>query len=150
MTKKTRVLIVENHEQMRAGLNTMLSMDPGYEVVDAVPDREPAIRAAMEHLPDVVLMSLSKTRAGGIDAIARIRKAHPDIKIIAMTFHREDQYVHATFEAGADGYVLKDDRRRELFNALGSVMNGQNYLSAGLGSCILPPTPVGVGPIPNN
>jgi len=150
MTKKTRVLIVENHEQMRAGLNTMLSMDPGYEVVDAVPDREPAIRAAMEHLPDVVLMSLSKTRAGGIDAIARIRKAHPDIKIIAMTFHREDQYVHATFEAGADGYVLKDDRRRELFNALGSVMNGQNYLSAGLGSCILPPTLVGVGPIPNN
>jgi len=150
MTKKTRVLIVDNHEQMRAGLDAMLSMDPGYEVVDAVPDREPAILAAMELSPDVVLISLSKARAGGIDAIARIKRTHPDIKIIAMTFHRENQYVHATFEAGADGYVLKDDRRTELFNALGSVMTGQNYLSAGLCDCNPSASLVGFGSIPNN
>ena len=53
--------------------------------------------------------------AGGVDAIRQIREAHPDIRIVALTFHREDGYIHAALRAGADGYVLKDDSRRNNF-----------------------------------
>ena len=62
-------------------------------------------------------------------AIRTIKAAHPDVKILALTFHKEDSYIHAALEAGADGYVLKDDSRNELVIAIGSVLHGKNYLS---------------------
>ena len=65
----------------------------------------------------------------GIDAIAHIRRQHPEIKLVALTFHKEDRYIHSTLEAGANAYVLKDDSRTELFTALNSVLQGKSYLS---------------------
>jgi DNA-binding NarL/FixJ family response regulator len=75
------------------------------------------------------MMDLTMPRTSGIDAIVQIKRKHPQIKIIALTFHKEDKYIHATLEAGADAYVLKDDSRTELFSALASVVGGKNYLS---------------------
>ena len=79
--------------------------------------------------PDLVLMDLSMPKTSGIDAIAHIKRKHPRMKVVALTFHKEDRFIHATLEAGADGYVLKDDSRAELLAALRSVVNGKNYLS---------------------
>jgi len=64
-----------------------------------------------------------------MDAIVQIKRQYPNVKIIALTFHKEDKYIHATLEAGADAYVLKDDSRTELFSALSNVANGRSYLS---------------------
>ena len=64
-----------------------------------------------------------------MDPIVQIKRKHPHVKIVALTFHKEEKYIHATLEAGADAYVLKDDSRTELFNALANVATGNNYLS---------------------
>jgi len=85
--------------------------------------------AATSLKPDIILMDLTMPRTSGIDAIAHIKRQHPAIKIIALTFHKEDKYIHATLDAGADAYVLKDDSRTELFTALNSVLQGKSYLS---------------------
>ena len=77
-------------------------------------------------------MDLSMQRTSGIEAISQIKRRHPEIKIVALTFHKEDGYIHATLEAGAEAYVLKDDGRNELFSALESVINGKRYLSPGI------------------
>jgi len=114
---------------MRSGLEAMLESEPGYEVIGAAADSASAVRAATELQPDIIMMDLTMPRTNGIDAIAQIKRLHPHIKIVALTFHREDEYVRATLEAGADAYVLKDDSRTELFNALANVAAGKRYLS---------------------
>jgi len=114
---------------MRNGLEAMLAHDPAYEVVGVAADGMTAIRSVAKLQPDIVLMDLTMPRTSGMDAIVQIKRQHPDVKIVALTFHKEEKYIHATLEAGADAYVLKDDSRTELFNALASVATGNNYLS---------------------
>ena len=114
---------------MRNGLEAMLESEPGYEVVGVAADGMSAMRTVSELKPDIVMMDLTMPRTSGIDAIVQIKRKHPQIKIVALTFHKEDKYIHATLEAGADAYVLKDDSRTELFSALASVTGGKNYLS---------------------
>ena len=123
------VVIVDDHTLMRNGLEAILKLDPNYEVVGVAADGRSALQAAAELKPEIMLVDLSMPRTGGIDAIVQIKRRYPSIKIIALTFHKEDQYIHATLEAGADAYVLKDDSRAELMNALASVIEGKSYLS---------------------
>jgi DNA-binding NarL/FixJ family response regulator len=127
--KVHNILIVDDHALMRNGLEAMLESEPGYEVVGVASDGMSAMRSVAELQPDIVMMDLTMPRTSGIDAIVQIKRQYPDIKIIALTFHKEDKYIHATLEAGADAYVLKDDSRTELFSALSNVANGRSYLS---------------------
>jgi DNA-binding NarL/FixJ family response regulator len=127
-----RILIVDDHTLMRDGLEAMLTPEAGFEVVGMIADGKSAVQAAAELRPEIVLMDLSMQRTSGIEAISQIKQQHPEIKIVALTFHKEDGYVHATLEAGAEAYVLKDDSRDELFAALESVSNGKRYLSPGI------------------
>ncbi len=123
------ILIVDDHALMRNGLEAMLESEADYEVVGVAADGMSAMRAVDELQPDIVMMDLTMPRTSGIDAIVQIKRKHPNVKIIALTFHKEDKYIHATLEAGADAYVLKDDSRTELFAALANVVRGKNYLS---------------------
>ncbi len=107
----------------------MLASESSFEVVGVAADGMSAIRVVAELQPDIVLMDLTMPRTSGIDAIVQIKRQSPHIKIVALTFHKEDKYIHATLEAGADAYVLKDDSRTELFNALANVVQGKQYLS---------------------
>ena len=127
--KVHNILIVDDHALMRNGLEAMLESEAGYEVVGVASDGMTAMRAVAELKPDIVLMDLTMPRTSGMDAIVQIKRQHPHVKIIALTFHKEDKYIHATLEAGADAYVLKDDSRDELFSALSNVANGKSYLS---------------------
>ena len=128
-SKTHKILIVDDHALMRNGLEAMLESEPGYEVVGVAADGMSAIRAVAELQPDVVMMDLTMPKTSGIEAIVQIKRKHPQTKVIALTFHKEDKYIHATLEAGADAYVLKDDSRAELFGALANVVSGRNYLS---------------------
>jgi len=114
---------------MRNGLEAMLASESSFEVVGVAADGMSAIRVVAELQPDIVLMDLTMPRTSGIDAIVQIKRQSPHIKIVALTFHKEDKYIHATLEAGADAYVLQDDSRTELFNALANVIQGKQYLS---------------------
>ncbi len=111
-------MIVDDHTIMRDGLQAMLSAEPNFDVIGTVQDGKSAIQSVGTLNPDIILMDLSMPGTGGIEAISQIKSRHPKIKIVALTFHKEDKYIHATLEAGADAYVLKDDSRNELFSAL--------------------------------
>jgi len=114
---------------MRDGLQALLASEPDFEVIGAAAEGESAIREASTLRPDIVLMDLSMPRMSGTDAIARIKRKHPEIKIVVLTFHKEDQFIRAALQAGADAYVLKDDSREELFAALRIPVTGRRYLS---------------------
>ena len=121
MTEPKKIMIVDDHTIMRDGLQALLSSEPNYEVVGTVADGKTAIQSVATLQPDIILMDLTMPGTSGIEAIEHIKRRHPRVRIIALTFHKEDKYIHATLEAGADAYVLKDDSRTELFTALASV-----------------------------
>jgi DNA-binding NarL/FixJ family response regulator len=125
----TKILIVDDHALLREGLQSLLSAEPGIRVVGTAENAESALDKIAGLQPDVVVTDLAMPETGNVDAIRLIRDAYPDVSILALTFHREDGYIHAALEAGADGYVLKDDSRDELVIAIGSVKNGKKYLS---------------------
>jgi len=114
---------------MRDGLQALLESEPDFEVIGATAEGESAIREATTLHPDVVLMNLSMPHMSGTDTIARIKRKDPEIKIVVLTFHKEDQFIRAALQAGADAYVLKDDSREELFAALRTPVTGRRYLS---------------------
>jgi len=124
-----RVVIVDDHTLMRNGLEAMLKIESDYEVVGVAADGKAAIRAAADLKPDIMIMDLNMPRTSGVDAIIQIKRQFPQIRIVALTFHKEDKHIHATLDAGADGYVLKDDSRNELLSALSTVARGNSYLS---------------------
>jgi len=130
--KKQRILLAEDHAILRDGLCSLFAGEPDLEVVGDAADGQQAIQQANALLPDLVLMDLSMPRMNGTEAIGAIKRRHPDIKILALTVHKSEEYVRAALDAGADGYVLKDDSRQELLTAIRSVMAGNSYLSPGV------------------
>jgi DNA-binding NarL/FixJ family response regulator len=137
MAEKHRLVIVEDHTILREGLRALLSSSPDFEIVGEAEDGRGAIQCVENVKPDLVLMDLSMPRMNGMDAIREIKKLCPGTKILALTVHKAEEYVRATLQAGADGYVLKDATHPELVMAIKSVLAGKPYLSPGISEKVI-------------
>jgi len=129
MKAPARILIADDHTILRAGIRSLLDMQPDFEVVGEVDNGKDAVYSAGQLKPDVLLTDLSMPKTNGTEAIERIRNRYPDIKILVLTVHKTEEYVHAALKAGANGYVLKDDTSDELIHAINNVVAGKTYLS---------------------
>lgn len=130
-----RVMVVDDHAVVRRGLRAFIGAVPGISVVAEAEDGEAALAelgrlAAFDRVPDVVLMDLMMPRMGGIDAIAAARKAHPSVKVVALTSYGDTERVHAALEAGASGYVLKDADSDEVAAAVRAAARDEVHLDA--------------------
>jgi DNA-binding NarL/FixJ family response regulator len=134
---KTKVIIVEDHKLFREGLKSILSDKAGLEVVGEAGDGLEAIRTVKKCQPDIILLDLSMPKMNGISVMREIKSQFPEIKIMALTIHESDQYVLEAFEAGADGYCLKDAGRNELMVAVESVLQGKRYISPSVSDNVL-------------
>ena len=128
-TEKKRIVIAEDHTILREGLKSLLSLNAELVVVGEAQDGREAVRIASELKPDLVLMDLSMPRMNGIEAIKEIKKQHPEIKIIVFTVYKTEEYVLASLQAGADGYILKEANYAEFLIAIKNVLTGKHYLS---------------------
>jgi len=129
MNNNCSVLIVEDHNLLRAGLRSMLSAQMGYHVAGEARDGREACQLAISLCPDLILMDLSLPGMNGIDAIAAIKRRSPGIRIIALSVHQNDEYVREALRAGVDGYVLKDTSFDDLMTAMRVVLLGKKHLS---------------------
>lgn len=137
MKKHYRVVIAEDHTILREGLRALLASQQDLKVVGEAQDGREAIRCVQDSSPDIILMDLSMPRMNGLDAIKEIKKTNPGTKIIALTVHKTEEYVLATLQAGADGYVLKDATHSELVMAIMNVLDGNRYLSPGISERVI-------------
>lgn len=128
-TEKKRIVIAEDHTILREGLKALLHLSTDLEVVGEAEDGREAVRIALELKPDLLLMDLSMPRMNGIEAIKEIKKQHPEIKIIVLTVYKTEEYVLASLQAGADGYILKEASHTEFLLAIKNVLMGKPYLS---------------------
>jgi DNA-binding NarL/FixJ family response regulator len=129
MTKPHRLMIVEDHALLRTALANLLAQDDELVIVGEADNGRDAMHAVGKLKPDLVLMDLSMPGIGGIEAIAEIKRRHPETRIIALTVHRADEYIHAALRAGADGYVLKESTHEELQVAIRTVLAGKVFLT---------------------
>ena len=129
MTGKQRIYIVEDHTLLRSGLCALLSQDSDIEIVGEADNGRDAIRAIGSLLPDLVLMDLTMPGMNGIEAMVDIKHRHPEIKVLILTIHKAEEYIHESLRAGADGYILKDATHDELRVGIRSILNGKTYLS---------------------
>lgn len=132
MEKKYTVFIVEDHQLFREGLKSMLKSRDDIEIVGEAEDGLEAVRLIPKARPDLVLLDLSMPKMGGISVIKEIKRELLDTRILALTIHESDQYVLEAFEAGTDGYCIKESSRQELMIAVDSVLDGKTYISPGI------------------
>ena len=137
MNGKRRILIVEDNTLLRAGLRALLAQEPDIEIAGEADNGRDALRLISTLAPDLVLMDLTMPGTNGIEAIAEIKRCNRHIKILVLTLHRAEEYIHQSLKAGADGYILKDVTHDELRVAIRSVLNGKTYLSPDISSMVI-------------
>jgi DNA-binding NarL/FixJ family response regulator len=123
------ILLVDDHQLLRQGLRALLERDGRLLVAGEAADGWEALELARKLRPDVVVMDISMPGLNGVDATRRIVAELPRTKIIALSMNADRQYVHAMFDAGASGYLLKTAASEELVAAVFAVERGEVYIS---------------------
>lgn len=136
-TAPVRVVVVDDHELVRAGLNGVLGNDPSIEVVAEASNGSQALAAVEVHHPDVVVMDLQMPGMGGIEATRRILTARPGTAVLVLTMFNDDDSIFAAVRAGARGYLLKGVGRDELRAAVVGIAAGQAVFGAGVAARVL-------------
>ena len=141
-TKSIRVLLADDHTLVRAGIRALLEKLPGVEVAGEASDGREVIDLIKAHQPDVVLMDISMPGLNGLQALARITRDFPQVRVIILSMHPNDEYVMQALKSGASGYLLKRAATAELPVALKSVVGGEIYLSREINSQFLKKFPL--------
>ena len=128
------LLIVDDHQLVRAGLRRLLEAEEDLTVEDEAGTAYDAIRLARLHKPDVVLLDVVMPGGSGLDAIPEILTASPDSRILALSMQDDPTYVRQAFAAGASGYVLKEAADDELLLAVREVAAGRHHVDPQLGA----------------
>jgi len=121
---------------LREGLRRSM-LDEGFEVLGEAPDGETAITMAAEHQPDVMLMDVTMPGIGGVEATRQIRAANPEVKVVMLTMHADQDVVVDAIRAGASGYLVKDSAIAEIADALRMAADGNTPLSPSLAASML-------------
>jgi DNA-binding NarL/FixJ family response regulator len=137
LEQKYHIFIVEDHQLFREGLKSMLNTRDDVEIVGEAEDGLEAVRQIRKAKPDLVLLDLSMPKMGGISVMKEVKRELPATRILALTIHESDQYVLEAFDAGTDGYCIKDASRQELMIAVDSVLQGKPYISPGISDQVI-------------
>jgi two-component system response regulator NreC len=134
MSDPVRVLVVDDHAVVRAGLRLLIDREPSMVVIDEAADANEAIFRVIEHKPDVLLIDVTLPGESGIQAIPKLLAASPDTKILVLSMHDDPRYVREAFAAGASAYVLKEAADAEVVAAIREVAAGGSYVNPVLGA----------------
>ncbi len=129
MSEVIRVLLVDDHAVVRAGLRSVLESDPAFRVVAEAQDTAEAVRLAAQEGPEVVLLDITMPGVSGLDAVPRLRQAAPGARILMLSVHDGVEYVLQAVRAGAHGYLRKDTTPADLREAVRAVHRGGAFFS---------------------
>ncbi len=136
-SRKTRILLADDHSVVRQGFGLILSSQPDFEVVGEAANGREAVERCAELQPDVVVMDVSMPELNGIEATRRLGEVAPRTRVLALSMHKDSVYVREILRAGARGYLLKDSVDSDLISAVRSVAKGDGYLSPAVSDAVL-------------
>jgi len=128
-----RVLLVDDHSVVRAGIKHLLETDPAVRVVGEAATAAEAVTQATELKPQLIILDISMPGATGLAVVGRLREVSGGAHVIVLSMHSDVEYVREAERVGAAGYVLKDDAAVELAEAIATVRRGERFRSAKLG-----------------
>ncbi|MSV31425.1 MAG: response regulator transcription factor [Bryobacterales bacterium] len=137
MSKKTRILLVDDHAVVRQGFRMILGAQADMEIVGEAGNGREAVTMSEQLKPDVVVMDVAMPELNGIEATRRVTEANPHTRVLALSMHKDSVYVREILRAGARGYLLKDSIDVDLLAAVRAVAKGEGYLSPGVSDTVL-------------
>lgn len=132
-----RLLLVDDHAVVRSGLKMLLENERDVEIIGEASSAAEAIEGAVRLKPNVILMDIGLPDLSGIDATREIKKRVPDVAVVALTIHEDEEYFFKMLESGASGYVPKRAAPEELLTAIRAAANGQVYLYPSLAKLLV-------------
>ncbi len=144
--KPIRVLLVDDHQLVRAGIQALLRDLSEVEVVGEASDGREALRLIAAHHPDVVLMDIMMPGMNGLEAAARVVKESPTTRVLMLSVNASEEYVLQALRAGAAGYLLKNISPAELETAIRAVARGERYLTTAVSKHVIDAYLQRVGP----
>ena len=132
-----RLLLVDDHQVVRSGLRMLLGGSSDVEILGEAGTAAEAIAAVAAHQPDVVLMDIGLPDMSGIDATREIKRLYPEVAVVALTIHEDEEYFFKMIEAGAGGYVPKRAAPEELLTAIRSAAKGEVYIYPSLAKLLV-------------
>ena len=137
MTDRIKVLIADDHKIIRVGLQGILEKVEDVEVVGEAEDGNEVLEMLQKIVTDVVLMDIDMGRTSGIETTKKVKESYPDVHVLALTMHEEQDHIIRMLEAGASGYLLKNSGAEELVAALHAVVKGDSYYSNSVSAALL-------------
>jgi DNA-binding NarL/FixJ family response regulator len=128
---KTRILIADDHEVVRNGLRMVLDAQPDLEVVAEAGDGADAVSTAITEEVDLVILDVSMPRMTGLHAAHELNRLRPDLRLLILSMHENEQYLYEALKAGASGYVVKTVADRDLVEACRAAMRGEPFVYPG-------------------
>ena len=134
---KLRVLIVDDHAIVRAGIRSLIEGQSGFEVVGEAAQGDEVLGKVMQLQPDVVLMDIAMPGMNGIEATKLLKREFPHIHVVILTMHDDEEFFFNLIREGASGYVLKDSEPEQLVSAIRDAAKGQIYLSPAVAKALM-------------
>jgi DNA-binding NarL/FixJ family response regulator len=135
--KKIRVLLVDDHAILREGIKALLEKQDNIEVVAEAADGREAISRVAQFRPDVVVLDISMPMMDGLESTRQMKRDNPDIKVLVLTMHDNEEYFFQLLRAGASGYVTKKSVSRELVSAIEAVYRGESFFCPSMAKFLL-------------
>jgi two-component system, NarL family, response regulator LiaR len=123
-----KVLICDDQDIVRDGLELLLKLEPDIEIVGVASDGAEAVDLTAQKKPDLVLMDLKMPIMNGVEATREIKAKYPEVKVLVLTTYGTDEWVFDAIRAGASGFLLKDARREGVLEAIRGTIEGKNYI----------------------
>ena len=129
MKNTIRILLADDHTILRDGIRSLLEDEQDMQVVGEAEDGHAAVKMTAQLEPDVVVMDIAMPLLNGLEATRQIKRSHPQVKVLILTMHENEEYIRQVLATGAMGYILKDAAARELLGAIRAVHQGEAVLS---------------------
>jgi len=135
--KKIKILFADDHSIVRNGLRSLFRGAPDFSIVGEAADGESAVRLAFLKKPDVAILDISMPKLSGIEVTRTLKQKQPEIKVLILTIHEDEEYVYQIVRAGANGYMLKNAEKKEILSAVRAVAAGEPFFSPGISRLII-------------